>query len=53
MLIMCSSIVYTTKLFMFGLVLLCVYEFLLSFEDFDHLAWGRGAGLCVHRAFVC
>ena len=28
---------------MFGLALLFVYVFLLSFKHFDHLAWGRGS----------
>ena len=28
---------------MFGLALLFVYVFLLSFYHFDHLAWGRGS----------
>ena len=28
---------------MFGLAVLFVYVFLLSFEHFDHLAWGRGS----------
>ena len=33
---------------MFGLVLLFVYLFLLSFEHFDHLAWGKGSwSLCL------
>ena len=33
---------------MFGLALLCVYVFLLSFWHFDHLAWGRGSwSLCL------
>ena len=33
---------------MFGLDLLFVYVFLLSFEHFDHLAWGRGIwSLCL------
>ena len=33
---------------MFGLALLFVYVFLLSFEHFDHLAWGRGSwSLCL------
>ena len=32
---------------MFGLALLFVYVFLLSFQHFDHLAWGRGSwSLC-------
>ena len=36
---------------MFGLGLLFVYVFLLSFMHFDHLAWGRGSwsiALIVH-----
>ena len=33
---------------MFGLTLLFVYVFLLSFQHFDHLAWGRGSwSLCL------
>ena len=33
---------------MFGLVLLFIYVFLLSFKHFDHLAWGRGSwSLCL------
>ena len=33
---------------MFGLALLFVYVFLLSFQHFDHLAWGRGSwSLCL------
>ena len=33
---------------MFGLALLFVYVFLLSFWHFDHLAWGRGSwSLCL------
>ena len=28
---------------MFGLALLFVYVFLLSFKHFDHLAWGKGS----------
>ena len=33
---------------MFGLALLFVYVFLLSFYHFDHLAWGRGSwSLCL------
>ena len=33
---------------MFGLALLFVYVFLLSFKHFDHLAWGRGnCSLCL------
>ena len=33
---------------MFGLALLIVYVFLLSFKHFDHLAWGRGSwSLCL------
>ena len=28
---------------MFGLALLLVYVFLLSFQHFDHLAWGIGS----------
>ena len=33
---------------MFGLALLFVYVFLLSFSHFDHLAWRRGSGsLCL------
>ena len=38
---------------MFGLALLFVYVFLLSFKHFDHLAWEQGTGLCAYRAFVC
>ena len=38
---------------MFGLALLFVYVFLLSFYYFDHLAWEEGAGLCDCHAFVC
>ena len=45
---MCSSIVYTTRRFMFDLALLFVCVFLLSFKHFDHLAWGRGSwSLCL------
>ena len=40
-LFLCSSVVHTTWRFMFGLVLLFVYVFLLSFKHSDHLAWGR------------
>ena len=33
---------------MFGLALLFVYVFLLSFYHFDHLAWGTGSwSLCL------
>ena len=33
---------------MFGLALLFVYVFLLSFQHFDHHAWGRGSwSLCL------
>ena len=33
---------------MFGLALLFVYVFLLFFQHFDHLAWGRGIwSLCL------
>ena len=33
---------------MFGLALLFVYVFLLSFQHFDHPAWGRGSwSLCL------
>ena len=42
---------------MFGLALLFVCVFLLSFKHFDHVAFGgggkEGAGLCSYRAFVC
>ena len=38
---------------MFGLVLLFVYVFLLSFQYFDHLAWGRGSwSLCLSCIFL-
>ena len=37
---------------MFGLALLFVYVFLLSFKHFDHLAWGRGSwSLCL--SYIC
>ena len=37
---------------MFGLALLFVYVFLLSFLHFDHLVWGRGSwSLCL--SFIC
>ena len=32
---------------MFRLVLLFVYVFLLSFQHFDHLGWGRGGPVFV------
>ena len=39
---------------MFGLALLFVCVFLLSFLHFDHLAWGRGwAGLSLCLSCVC
>ena len=47
-LILCGSAVYSTRRFMFGLALLFVYVFLLSFQHFDHLDWGRGSwSLCL------
>ena len=46
-LILCRSIVYITRRFIIGLALLFVYVFLLSFQHFCHLAWGRGScSLC-------
>ena len=51
MLILCGSVVYTARRFMFGLALLFV--FLLFFWRFDHFAWGAGAGLCAGHASVC
>ena len=37
---------------MFGLALLFVYVFLLSFYHFDQLAWGRGSwSLCL--SYIC
>ena len=37
---------------MFGLALLFVYVFLLSFKHFGNLAWGRGSwSLCL--LFIC
>ena len=47
-LILCSSVVYTTRRFVFGLALLFVYVFLLSFSI---LVGEEGAGLCAYRAF--
>ena len=38
---------------MFGLVLLFVSVFLLSFYYFDPLLGEEGTGLCAYRAFVC
>ena len=38
---------------MFGLALLFVYVFLLSFQHFDHLAGGIGSWFCAYHAFVC
>ena len=39
---------------MFGLVLLFVYVFLLSFFNILIILLGEeGAGLCAYRAFVC
>ena len=38
---------------MFGLALLFVYVFLLSFNISISLLGEEGAGLCAYRAFVC
>ena len=48
-LILCSSVVYTTRRFMFGLALLFVYMFSILIT----LLGEEGAGLCAYRALVC
>ena len=52
-LILCSSVVYTTRRFMFGLALLFVYVFFSPFSILITLLGEEGAGLCAYRAFVC
>ena len=50
---LCSSVVYTTRRFMFGLALLFVYVFFCPFSILITLLGEEGAGLCAYRAFVC
>ena len=55
-LILCSSVVYTMRRFMFGLALLFVYVFFCPFLAFIILIillGEEGASLCAYRAFVC
>ena len=52
-LILCSSVVYTARRFMFGLALLFVYVFFCPFSILITLIGEEGAGLCAYRAFVC
>ena len=52
-LILCSSVVYITRRFMFGLALLFVYVFFCPFSILITLLGEAGASLCVYRAFVC
>ena len=51
-LILFSSVVYTTRRFMFGLALLFVYVFFSPFSILITLLGEEGAGLCAYRAFV-
>ena len=52
-LILCSSVVYTTRRFIFGLALLFVHVFFCPFSILITLLGGEGAGLCAYRVFVC
>ena len=51
-LILCGSVVYTTRRFMFCLALLFVYVFFCPFRILITLLGEEGAGLCAYRAFV-
>ena len=52
-LILCSSVGYTTRCFMFGLVLLFVYVFFCPFNILITLLGEEGVGICAYRACVC
>ena len=52
-LILCCSVVYTIRRFMFGLALLFVYVFFCPFSIMITLLEEEEAGLCAYRAFVC
>ena len=52
-LFLCSSVVYITRRFMFGLALLFVYMFFCPFSILITLLGKEGVGLCAYRACVC
>ena len=52
-LILYSSVVYTTRRFMFGLALFFVYVFFCHFSILVTLLGEEETGPCAYRAFVC